>query len=360
MSDAWQQARSILCVRLDSLGDVLMCTPALRALKHARPGRKLTLFTSPGGAAAAPHIPELDAVIAHAAPWMKASSVDGPGTDRDCIARLEREAFDGAVILTSYTQSALPAALMCYLAGIPLRLAHCRENPYQLLTDWAGEPDGMPSPRHEVQRQLDLVAMVGASAGDTRLSFRVFDADLASVSKKLREFGIDPEKRFVVLHPGASAPSRRYPARHWGALLRLLANRIGCPPVLTGSASEATMIDEIRSASGVPAVSLAGRLTLGELGATLKLAALLISNNTAPVHIAAAVGTPLVDLYALTNPQHTPWQVPHKVLYHDVPCRNCLKSVCPQGHHDCLEKLAPALVADTVWDLLGQPAARCG
>jgi lipopolysaccharide heptosyltransferase II len=291
---------------------------------------------------------------------MKASTVNGSGADRDCIARLEREAFDGAVILTSYTQSALPAALMCYLAGIPLRLGHCRENPYQLLTDWAGEPDSAPSPRHEVQRQLDLVARVGARAGDTGLSFRVFDADLASVIKKLRELGIDPDKRFVVLHPGASAPSRRYPAHHWSALVRLLADRLDCPLVLTGSAGEASLVEEIRSSSGVPISSLAGRLKLGELGAALKLAALLVSNNTGPVHVAAAVGTPLVDLYALTNPQHTPWQVPHRVLYHDVPCRNCLKSVCPQGHHDCMEKLAPALVADTVWELLGQPAARYG
>ena len=357
MSATWQQARSILCVRLDSLGDVLMCTPALRALKQARPGRKLTLFTSPGGEAAAPHIPEVDAVIAHAVPWMKASSVDGPGADCACIARLEREGFDAAVILTSYTQSALPAALMCYMAGIPLRLAHCRENPYQLLTDWAGEPDSAPSPRHEVQRQLDLVASVGASAGDTGLSFRVFDADHASVGKKLREVGIDPEKPYLVLHPGASAPSRRYPVRHWSALVRLLAERLDCPLVLTGSASEAALIDEIRSSSGVTIASLAGRLTLGELGAALQVAELLVSNNTGPVHIAAAVGTPLVDLYALTNPQHTPWQVPHRVLYHDVPCRNCLKSVCPERHHDCLEKLEPTLVADSVCEMLGWPLA---
>jgi ADP-heptose:LPS heptosyltransferase len=71
------------------------------------------------------------------------------------------------------------------------------------------------------------------------------------------------------------------------------------------------------------------------------------------VHIAAALGTPVVDLYALTNPQHTPWRVPSRVLSHDVPCRNCLKSACPQGHHDCLRGVEPAAVVSAAVALLG-------
>jgi ADP-heptose:LPS heptosyltransferase len=64
------------------------------------------------------------------------------------------------------------------------------------------------------------------------------------------------------------------------------------------------------------------------------------------------VGTPVVDLYALTNPQHTPWQVASRVLFHDVPCRNCYKSVCPEGHHDCLKRVAPEMVASAAVELL--------
>ena len=98
--------------------------------------------------------------------------------------------------------------------------------------------------------------------------------------------------------------------------------------------------------------SLAGRLSLGELGALIEAADLLICNNTGPAHIAAAVGTPVVDLYALTNPQHTPWQVESRVLFHDVPCRNCYKSVCPAGHHDCLRRVPPERVAEAARELL--------
>jgi len=94
-------------------------------------------------------------------------------------------------------------------------------------------------------------------------------------------------------------------------------------------------------------------LNLAELAALLKRAPLLISNNTGPVHVASAVGTPVVDLYALTNPQHTPWGVPCRVLSHDVPCRNCFKSICPEGHNDCLRKVPPADVVRAALELLG-------
>ncbi|MGN5478419.1 glycosyltransferase family 9 protein [Cupriavidus basilensis] len=78
-----------------------------------------------------------------------------------------------------------------------------------------------------------------------------------------------------------------------------------------------------------------------------------MSNNSGPVHIAAALGTPVVDLYALTNPQHTPWQVPHRTLFEDVPCRHCYKSTCPQGHHRCLRGVSPAAVIAAAQALLG-------
>jgi ADP-heptose:LPS heptosyltransferase len=89
-------------------------------------------------------------------------------------------------------------------------------------------------------------------------------------------------------------------------------------------------------------------------------AALLISNNSGPVHMAAALGTPVVVLYALTNPQHTPWQVRQRVLYHDVPCKYCYRSVCPQGHHACLSAVTPGEVIAAAEALLatGQPLDR--
>jgi lipopolysaccharide heptosyltransferase II len=351
-ADGWACARKVLCIRLDSLGDVLMCTPAMRAVKQSCSGRSVTLLTSRAGAAAAPFIPEIDAVISYAAPWMKSSAPHGAATDAAFMATLGAHHFEAAVIFTSYSQSALPAALTCYLAGIPLRLAHCRENPYQMLSHWIPDPEPDALVKHEVRRQLDLVAKVGYRADSTALSFSLRETDIDQVALRLAGAGIDPRQPWIMLHPGASAPSRRYPPEHWSEVIRQLSGVSACPVVLTGDSDEAELIGRIRAACGVPVHSLAGELDLGQLGAAIQLASVVVCNNTGPAHMAAAIGTPLVDLYALTNPQHTPWQATSRLLFHDVPCRFCQKSVCPQGHHDCLNKIDPARVTAAVCSLL--------
>ena len=356
--EQWAQARNVLIVRLDSLGDVLMCTPAMRAIKQSRPGRVLTLLTSHAGAAAARYIPELDGVLAYPAPWIKSSGERSAIVDADMITRIAARQFDAAVILTSYSQSALPAALLCHLAGIPLRLAHCRENPYWLLSDWVPETEPDQMVRHEVQRQLDLAASIGCQTANTQLSFRVPDAALAHVRRLLLARSISAHTPFILLHPGASAPSRRYPAHLWSQAIDAIAQHHSASIVLTGEASESGLIDQIREACAGPVISLAGQLDLGQLGAAISLASVVVSNNTGPAHMAAAIGTPLVDLYALTNPQHTPWQVEHRILFHDVPCRFCYKSLCPEGHHACLTKVEPVRVALAVRSLLEQAPAR--
>jgi lipopolysaccharide heptosyltransferase II len=353
--EAWNRVERILCIRLDALGDVLMTTPALRAIKETFPRCQLTLMTSPAGAGASALIPAVDDVIVYDAPWMKATAprVDSR-PDRAMVERLSQAGFDAAVIFTVYSQNPLPAALLCYLADIPLRLAHCRENPYQLLTNWVRDPEPETLVRHEARRQLDLVAAVGCRAADERMAMRIPAEARERIPEHLKWIGLNRRFPWVVIHPGASAPSRRYPPEQFARAARRLALDVGMQILFTGSNEEVELVEGIREAMGVPSVSLAGRLDLGELAAVLELAPLLIANNTGPVHIAAAVGTPVVDLYALTNPQHTPWKVPHRVLNHDVPCKYCYKSVCPEEHHGCLRMVQPEEIVEAVWSLLAE------
>ncbi len=350
---SWSQAKNILCVRLDSLGDVLMTTPALRALKESGSDRRITLLTSPAGAEAASLVPEIDAVLVYEAPWMKATPPRTDNTPEYAMAeRLRRLQFEAAVLFTVYSQNPLPAAFLCYLANIPLRLAHCHENPYQLLTHWVQDPEPSTRIRHEVQRQLDLVATVGCGTADARLSIRFPRRAHSHALRWLREMGIDRRRFWVVIHPGASAASRRYPAAGFAEAARRLVRELDCPVVFTGAQAERELIEQIRGLMGVPSHLLAGELSLAELAALLSVAPLLIANNTGPIHVAAAVGTPVVDLYALTNPQHTPWGVPSRVLFHDVPCKYCYKSVCPEGHHDCLRRVSPDAIVTAACELL--------
>src|SRR5438876_4047736 len=354
--DDWTDARRVLCVRLDCLGDVLMTTPALAALK-ASGNRHLTLLASSEGAAIAPLLPMVDETIVYDAPWMKATSLrpDG-GCDRAMIDRLRCEQFDAAVIFTVYSQNPLPAALLCHLADIPLRLAHARENPYQMLTHWIPEPEPHKFVRHEVQRQLDLVGSIGAQIDDRRLQIRIRPEVSRAALVCLVESGLNLSQPWLVIHPGASAPSRRYPPDSFAAAARQLNLDYGYQLVFTGSTGEQPLVHSIIERAGVSAICLADRTDLELLAAVLSHAPLLISNNTGPVHLAAAVGTPVVDLYALTNMQHAPWQVLHQLLFHDVPCKNCYKSICPEEHHNCLRLVPPEAVVAAACRLMKQNA----
>jgi lipopolysaccharide heptosyltransferase II len=353
----WRHAERVLCVRLDNMGDVLMTTPALRALRRGAAGRRLTLLASRSGAAVAPFVPDVDEVIVFDAPWMKPRG-SAPRQDLDLVAELRKRRFDAAVIFTVYSQSPLPAAYLCYLAGIPLRLAHCRENPYGLLTDWVPDPEPREHIRHEVRRQLDLAKTIGCRTDDERLSFTVPPRARAAAQRVLARAGIADCSTLIVVHPGASAASRRYPALRYAQAMDLLLQRIPEAAVIyTGSADEAALVETIRKAMARASHSLVGQLDVAELGALLERASLLVANNTGPVHIAAALGTPVVDLYALTNPQHAPWQVRSEILFCDVPCRFCYRSVCPAGHHACLAGVEPQAVAAAAERLLNEPAA---
>jgi lipopolysaccharide heptosyltransferase II len=349
----WSRARNVLCIRLDNLGDVLMTTPALRALKDANPRRSITLLTSQSGAQVAELIPEIDRVIVYAAPWLKATAPrEDSGPDFALIETLREEHFDGAVIFNVFSQNPLPSALICYLANIPRRLAYCRENPYQLLTEWLPDPDDMQHAQHEVRRQLELVAAIGCQTHETHLSLQVSGETVRAARTLLGALGLQDNRPWVVIHPGASAASRRYPPDGYAEVAERLVRERGWQVVFTGSQSEEALVTSIRRQMHAPAISLAGRLSLSELSAVIAMSPLLITNNTGPAHIAAAVRTPVVDLYALTNPQHTPWAVPHRVLFHDVPCKYCYKSACPLGHHNCLRLVTPESVIAAADELL--------
>ncbi|WP_228054461.1 lipopolysaccharide heptosyltransferase II [Gloeocapsopsis crepidinum] len=354
---SWDCAENVLCIRLDTIGDVLMTTPAIRALKASHPQRQITLLTSSAGATTASLVPEIDNVMVYDAPWLKATAPrNNSRLEYEMAEHLRNLQFDAAVIFTVYSQNPLPSAFLCYLADIPLRLAHCHENPYQLLTNWVKDPEPEQFVRHEVRRQLDLVADVGCQIDNEKMSLRVSEQALDRVQMMLEQLGIEHQP-WVVIHPGATAPSRRYPPAGFAEVARRLVT-MGISVVFTGTEPERQLVEEIQTCADVTTRSLVGCLDLEEMAALIAIAPLLIANNTGPVHIAAAVGTPVVDLYALTNPQHTPWGVPHRVLFHDVPCKYCYKSVCPEGHHHCLELVTPSSVVMAVCELLQETQAH--
>ncbi len=384
IDEQWKVARNVLLIRLDNLGDVLLMTPAFHAVKVSLPEARLTLLTSPVGAQVGRLDPDIDEVIAYQAPWVDPWHLLPHDSEREqqMIERLRALHFDGAIIFTSYHQSSLPAAYLCYLADIPLRAAASIDGAGSLLTTRHKHPERM---MHEVERGLDLVGALGMQTEEYYLSEDLSDRvgqttrlpsesgvgdrnkknddlvlrvpDEASVALRARLNQQYGERPLLVVHPGCSMVARTYPWQMYVRVIDLLVVQLDAFVVVTGVEDEGALVSRVvkgvQPATRACVLPLAGVLPFPQFCALLRQADVVITNNTGPMHVAAAVKTPVVALFALTNPpeQWHPWQVAQRVLNHDVPCRICYSRVCPY-QHECLTLVSPQMVVDAAKDLL--------
>jgi ADP-heptose:LPS heptosyltransferase len=212
--------------------------------------------------------------------------------------------FDGAIIFTVYSQNPLPSAMLAFMAGIPKRLAYCRENPYNLLTDWIPEKEPLNYIQHQVQRDLDLVAAIGAITNDDLLSVNTNETAFQCACTKLPALNETANDEWII----------KISTHMWIELGGIIRKRLKKKIIITGSSSEKQLAEIIQKGIGEEAYTSAGLFSIEEFISVINAARLVVSVNTATVHIAAATQTPVIVLYALTNPQHTPWKVLSKVF----------------------------------------------
>jgi ADP-heptose:LPS heptosyltransferase len=315
--------RRVLAVRADSLGDVLVTGPAIRALAARA---RVTLLAGPDGADAARALPGVERVVVHALPWIAARP---DACDAETVTALVDDVraleLDEAVIFTSFHQSALPLALVLRLAGVRRIAAISDDYPGSLLD----LRHRVPADLHEVERAQSLATAAGypPPPGDHgRLAIRPVSGP-APVAPP-----------YVVVHPGASVAARAWdPDRH-RALTRRLA-RADVPVVVTGSAGERALTSFV--AGSHPLVTdLGGATDFASLATTIANATAIVCGNTGPAHLAAAVGTPVVSLYAPTVPavRWRPWRVDHALLGDQrIACRGCRARECPVPGHPCVD-----------------------
>ncbi len=314
----WKKCKNILCIRADNMGDVIMSTPAFRALKETFDCR-LTLLTSKMGSLIAPFIKEIDETIVFDLPWVKTNNTTHSKECLELIEKLKSFQFDAAIIFTVYSQSPLTSALITYLANIPLRLAYCRENPYELLTDWIPDKEPYSFIQHQVTRDLNLVKSIGAVTNNEHLSIWFNKNAFKTAVEKLKTIGFNQNKKWIIVHAGVSEIKREYPETFWIDVINILQQQTELQILLTGTENEKPLTQRIYQATGENVFNAAGILNIEEFIAVIAHAELVISVNTATVHIAAALNKPVVVLYALTNPQHTPWLTKNLVLPFSVP-----------------------------------------
>ncbi|MFN2460874.1 MAG: glycosyltransferase family 9 protein [Candidatus Velthaea sp.] len=331
---------NVLAVRQDNNGDVLLAGPALRAL--AAKAARVALVCGPSGAAAANALPGIDETIVFEAPWIEANPrpLDARATDA-FVRRIAAAAYDAAVIFTSFHQSALPAALLLRLAGVPRIGAISVDYPGALLDVRHRVDEGL----HEVERALSLAEAAGFPLppdDDGRLAMRIAERNPVD--------GIGP---YVVVHPGATVPARAWNPERNRALVARLARDSAI--VVTGSPAERALCAYV---AGADAVNLCGETDFATLAAVIAGARAVVVGNTGAAHVAAAAGTPVVSLFAPTipNARFHPWRVPHVTLGdQSISCAGCRARECPFARQPCLDTVTVGDVVQALAALRGLP-----
>jgi ADP-heptose:LPS heptosyltransferase len=339
--------RHVLVARQDSMGDVLLAGPAVRAVA-AEAGR-VTLLCGPRGRAAAELLPEVDEVVVAHAGWIDAEPrrVTREVVD-ELVDRLVDLEIDQALVLTSFHQSPLPLALMLRMAGVPTIAAVSVDYPGSLLDIRHRVDDDI----HEVERGLSLAAALGyrlAERDDGGLRVRLGGADVP-----------DLEGRYVVVHPGASVPARTWAPERHAALVDALVEG-GRPVVVTGGSSERPLTSLVAGPRRPGVVDLGGRVDLAGLARVLGRAEVVVVGNTGPAHLAAAVGTPVVSLFSPVVPavRWRPWGVAHELLGDQrAACAGSRARVCPVAGHPCLDGVSVGEVVAAVDRLASMRTVR--
>ena len=333
----------VLVARLDSDGDVLLAGPAVRAVAAAP--AEVVLLVGPRGQQAAGLLPGVAETLVWRAPWIEPDPepVSRSGVEA-FTGRLRGLALDAAVVLTSFHQSALPLALLLRLAGVPRVTAVSEDYPGSLLDVRHRVEDDLP----EAERALSTAAAAGfplPPGDDGLLRVRGPLPEVAHLT------GAGP---YVVLHPGASVPARAWSPQRCVDAVRALA-AAGRRVLVTGGPAEAGLT---RAVAGAGGTDLGGRTSFAELAAVLAGADAAVVGNTGPAHLAAAVGTPVVSLFAPVVPaaRWAPYGVPSVLLGdQDAPCRDSRAKQCPVPGHPCLDTVTAEDVVAAVDKLAVTP-----
>lgn len=339
--------RRILLVRTDNLGDVVLLGPAAEAVRRSYPDARITLLASQGGAAAAPLLRGVDDVIAHRAVWQELEAGrESAAAELALIDEIRARGLDAAIVFTSFSQSGLPAAMLCYLAGIPVRAGYAERFAGRVLTHAVLPPAGV---RHEAERNLDLVRGLGCASAPVSLSISVPEAAQWAADRALESLRIAPS--FVLIAPGASAPARRYPAERFREVAARLADG-GRHVLVTGSDRERALLEAVVGDHDDPRICGIVPADPAMLAGLVRRAGAVVTNNSLTMHLADASGVPCVVLYAGTDlPQHwAPRRVPHRLLNRPTACSPCWGIHCARSL-ECLD-VAPAEVVSALDTLL--------
>lgn len=342
-----QNYKKILIVRLDRIGDVILSTPVIKAVRDAYPDSHIACMVRPYALDIVRGNPCLDEVIVY----------DKDGAHKSLLntarfaAGLRKKKFDLAILLHPTNRT----HLIAFLAGIPARVGYDRKFG-SLLTKRIPHTKQLGL-KHEADYALDMLRHIGIEPGEKRLHVPVHAESERKVKALFASAGIGEGDTVIAVHPGASCPSKRWRAERFAQAADRLAKAHSARVVIIASANDRAFGDKVASLMKAKALNLSGKTSVADLASVLKRSRLFISNDSGPVHIACAVGTPVVDIFGRNDRGLSPrrWGPTGKddlVLHKEVGCSVCLAHICKRGFA-CLDAITVDEVVEAAGKILG-------
>ena len=352
-----QLADARILVRVPNwVGDAVLCLPALRALRRSLPEAELVLLARPWVADVLP-VEELRCRLLH---YDTRSTHRGLAGRLRIASQLRSQRFSAAILF----QNAFDAALISWLARIPVRAGYSRQGRGPLLTHGVRPPRRGETPVHEAHYYLGMLRRLGLIPGYEpveQISLPASEESLATgrlqLAERLAQSSNTTEApRWVVgISPGASfGTAKRWPAERFAELASRLVRELGAACVFFGSPQEQQLVADVIARSAIPSLSLAGQTSLSEFMGLVQGCDLFLTNDTGTMHVAAGLGVPTLALFGPTNEQETRPLGPHaKLLVGEAFCRPCKLRHCPIDHR-CMKSLSVERVFQAARSMLLQ------
>lgn len=316
--------RNVLIIKLRYIGDVLLATPTLRAIKAARPEVRLTMMVNRGTEDVLSGNPDVDDIMildkrSLAAQWQ-------------LIVGLRRRRFDTVIDLTDGDRS----AFLSWVSAAPVRIGFNDEHRWRGRC-YTGVVQPVPGVRHRIDRDLEALKPVNIPAGSEDPRLWLTPEEEKSADQLLDQLGIQRSQSMVILQPGARYWFKAWPPERFAELADRLTTDYHCQVLIGGSQQDVDLGQQIRQMAKSKPTIMAGRTTIKQFTAIAKQSALFVGSDSGAMHIATAVETPVVALFGPSDPREWgPRGGPAEVIYKGLDCRACFHPTCQRGEQNCM------------------------
>jgi len=334
---------NILVIKLRYIGDVLLATPTLRAIKAARPDVRITMMVNRGTEDVLSGNPDVDEIMV-----LDKGSL---GAQSRLIAGLRGRQFDTVIDLTDGDRS----AFLTWISGASVRIGFNDEH------RWRGRyytevVPPVPTVRHRIDRDLDALKPLSIQAGSKDPQLWLMPEEKNRADQLLHQLGIQQSQSFVILQPGARYWFKAWPPERFAELADRLTSQHGCQVLVGGSEQDLDVAQQIQQRATCHAIIMAGRTTIKQFAAIAKKSSLFVGSDSGAMHMASAVGTPVVALFGPSSPREWgPRGGPVEVLYKEIDCRSCFHPTCTRGEENCMKLISVEEVMAAAGHMMGRP-----